>query len=216
MIPTQEFVLLENVTGYTVDHLLDAILNGSIDAYIEMPEARKYLGLDYSEKPRTLSRYVRIMLPVEKHGKDNLKVYGGIAVLSADGETVHEIFLCPVVPITDIRVRPKDLLDQGQPDIDPISAAAKSLKACQTAERDRIVDTVMGRINEMAKGYREGGRVINHLRFIEEAGITRDNKLFQSVKEKVAALITKDYGFAGYKPLSRRPKKELQDYFLPK
>lgn len=102
MIPPQEYVLLKNVTTHTVDHLLDAILDGSIEAYIEWPEGRRHVPMNYTGK---LSRYVRIIQPVYKDQNGNL-IFSQVAVLSKDGEVIVEPKACFKAPVDGVRVRP--------------------------------------------------------------------------------------------------------------
>jgi len=101
MIPQQEYILLKNVEGYTVDHLINAILEGHIDAYIEWPEGKRHIPMSFQGK---LSRYARIIQPVFKDGDDKL-IFSKVAVLSCDGETVSTPSLCFTAPIQDILIR---------------------------------------------------------------------------------------------------------------
>jgi hypothetical protein len=91
--------------------------------------------------------------------------------------------------------------------------ASQTLTAHRTAERDRFVDDIMRRIKEEYKKADRACMVINHIRFVNEANVPDER--FESVKKQVAKQIKADYGFAGYKALSRAPKiKIVEPYFL--
>ena len=100
--------------------------------------------------------------------------------------------------------------------VNPISAAATLLKRHQTAEIDQKVEEIMNKIHgevQKASQNRSLDRVINHIRYIRETGISDEN--FDSVKRKVAAKIKSNYGDVGFTSLSRRPIAN-EPYLLPK
>lgn len=82
-----------------------------------------------------------------------------------------------------------------------------------TDKCDEIVDKIMKSINEELKKHHKECVVINHIRFIEEAYVPEN--LYDSILSKVKKRIKTDYNHH-YKPLSRAPKKETEDYFLLK
>lgn len=98
----------------------------------------------------------------------------------------------------------------------PLSDAATLMKRQQTAEIDKNVAAIMDKIHlvvQEASKTRCEYRVINHIRFIREAGLTE--KQFDPIKKKVASQIKSKYGEVGFKSLSRRPKPD-ESYLLSK
>lgn len=95
------------------------------------------------------------------------------------------------------------------------SEAAIIMKKQQTAESDMIVDAIMEKIKDgvmdIVRNHR-AERVINHIRFIREANVP--DGWFDRVKTAVASQIKKHYGEAGFRSLSRAPKKKVEPYFL--
>lgn len=99
-----------------------------------------------------------------------------------------------------------------------LSDASQSLNAHKNAERDGYVNSIMTAIDAGVRDIaarRATERVINHRRFIDE-GFVPDG-MFDSVSKEVRKRIKKAYADAGFKVLSRQPKKGVtEEYFLLK
>ena len=96
---------------------------------------------------------------------------------------------------------------------DPLTAASQVLSAQRTVIRDGDVNTIIERIKAERPQAVPGHTMINHLRFMKEAGVSKDR--FDSVK-KVLKLRIDEY-FNGYYCLLSRPPKTnvIEPYFLP-
>jgi len=84
------------------------------------------------------------------------------------------------------------------------NAAATALKALQTADIDKQIDAVIQKIDAAVRDHirsKKSERVINHILFLKEAGLSNSDR----AKNKVKAFIEKDYSYIGYSAISRRP-----------
>lgn len=107
MVPKQEYVLLADVQGHTVDELLAAILDGNINAYCEFPEGRRHVPMNYAGE---LLRYARINHPVYKDGHNI--TFGSLDVMASDGKTVRQAPGLYSLPVSEARIRRKDIENQ--------------------------------------------------------------------------------------------------------
>lgn len=88
-------------------------------------------------------------------------------------------------------------------------------KRHNTLECNEYVDRIMEHIETERNRANKDHMVINHIRFIKEANVP--DKLFNSVKIRVAKRIKEKYSYPGYLALSRAPKKGVTEpYFLLK
>lgn len=106
MIPPREYILLKDVPNYTLDHLLAAIIDGHLDAYVEYPGACSHVDRNYKGK---LLRYSRLIGPINKDDK-NCVLFPKIEILANDGSTVLERSFPYSVQIKELRIKAKDLL----------------------------------------------------------------------------------------------------------
>lgn len=184
MIPPQEYILLENVEGYTVDHLISAILEGHIDAYIEWPEGKRHVPMTFKGK---LSRYARIIQPVFKDGSDKL-IFSKVAVLSSEGDIVSEPSLCFTAPIAGIRVRGGDVSHNkplGAKDVF-WSIVKKTLTSLKEAKEKVTHKDLFKELDRLSMDSDEVAAIIENVDFPGERILLASEKKvsFQTVRNK--------------------------------
>lgn len=106
-LPDQEYILLKDVQGKTLDHLIYAITRNQLMAYCERPRGCTM----YTE--RQFNEYARIVHPVRTDG-ENL-TFEKIELLTVDGATDTEYKGMFTAPINEIRIRPKDVIEDEPP-----------------------------------------------------------------------------------------------------
>ena len=185
MIPPQEYVLLKNIETHTVDHLLDAILNGSIDAYVEWPEARRHVPMSYTGK---LSRCVRIVPPISQDQNGNL-IFSQVAVLSKDGETIVEAKACFTALVDGIRIRPpKDTSTDKLADPKHVfwGIVEKTLAKLKADKGKVSHDELFKELNRLLMSSDEVSQIIADVDFTDKVIMLQSGKTvsFQTVRNK--------------------------------
>jgi len=214
-------------SNVTVDDLKYSIQEGSPKVYISIPSEyclwpsglppalhEIFLGED-GEKTYRLTEGVSNIIMVTGSMRwigDRLQ-YSEEVFFDKDSKEIHRV-KSGVVTIDKILINRKELAELNSvSESQKIKEASQVLLDCRTSERDRYVDAVMKKIEAKRKDAVAYHMIINHLRFISEADVPE--KLVESVKREVARLIKNNYNNCFF-ALNRRPKRELEEYFLEK